>query len=52
MTTNGWSPGTYVIDVLITIHIPYVGPFYPVEHDGLSANGFESPYGRVHATWH
>ncbi len=52
MTANGRSPGTHVVDVLVAVYIPNVGPFHSVKNNRLAPHRLECPHWRTHTTGH
>lgn len=43
MPTNGRTPGTHVVDVLVAVHVKHVRPLHVVEDDGSTSYRLKSP---------
>ena len=50
MAQDKGTPGSHVIYVLLTVHVPQPGPLAPGHEKGSASHGLESPHRTVHTS--
>jgi hypothetical protein len=44
VATDGWAPGSHIVDILVTVHVLNVGALNSIEYDRLSSHGFKGAH--------